>query len=217
MNKAITVKDIIDSIEYITIIDGKESKPSYGVVWSTWNEQIIRESEEFFGYKPEKKFDPVARENYQKYIAMAYYAGQIPAKIVETRTNEIGEDGCYIFTVETFGSLKLDEAEEDNTKETETKADQATKAEAEETPKNEGVKIHGVYSLTNCACVEVHLEEGYDPFVMWRLSIVDGIKPQKWHKAKIYETRKGRLYFNFGYSCHYKSRTRIYLDEVMKV
>ena len=85
MNKAITVKDIIDSIEYITIIDGKESKPSYGVVWSTWNEQITRESEEFFGYKPEKEFDPVARENYQKYIAMAYYAGQIPAKIVEKR------------------------------------------------------------------------------------------------------------------------------------
>ena len=87
MKKAITIRDIINGIEYITIIDGKESKPSYGAVWSTWNENINRESEKFFGYKPEKEFDPVARENYQKYIAMAYYAGQIPAKIIETRTN----------------------------------------------------------------------------------------------------------------------------------
>lgn len=71
MKKAITIQDIINGIEYITIIDGKESKPSYGAVWSTWNQNITKESEKFFGYKPEKEFDPIARENYQKYIAMA--------------------------------------------------------------------------------------------------------------------------------------------------
>ena len=211
MKKAITIENIIGSIEYITVIDGKESKPSYGAVWSTWNQNITKESEKFFGYKPKKEFDPIARENYQKYIAMAYYAGQIPAKIIETRTNEIGEDGCYIFTVETFGSLKLDEeAEEDGTKETETEPEQITKKETAENPENESVKIHGLYSLTNCACLEVHIEEGYDPFIMWRLSIVDSEKPQKWHKAKIYDTAKGRQYFKYG-------KIRIYLDEVMRV
>lgn len=213
MKKAITIQDIINGIEYITIIDGKESKPSYGAVWSTWNENIKRESEKFFGYKPEKEFDPVAHENYQKYIAMAYYAGQIPAKIIETRTNEIGEDGCYIFTVETFGSLKLDEeAEEDDAKgtETETEPEQVTEKETAENPENESVKIHGLYSLANCACLEVHIEEGYDPFIMWRLSIVDSEKPQKWHKAKIYDTAKGRQYFKYG-------KIKIYLDEVMRV
>ena len=213
MKKAITIKDIIGSIEYITIIDGKESKPSYGAIWSTWNQNITKESEKFFGYKPEKEFDPIARENYQKYIAMAYYAGQIPAKIIETRTNEIGEDGCYIFTVETFGSLKLDEeAEEDGAKETETEAEpeQVTEKETAEKPENKSVKIHGLYSLANCACLEVHIEEGYDPFIMWRLSIVDSEKPQKWHKAKIYDTAKGRQYFNYG-------KIKIYLDEVMRV
>lgn len=207
MKKAITIQDIINGIEYITIIDGKESKPSYGAIWSIWNQNITKESEKFFGYKPEKEFDPVARENYQKYVAMAYYAGQIPAKIVETHTNEIGEDGCYIFTVETFGSLKLDEeAKEDGTKETA----KAPEKKAAETPENESVKIHGLYSLANCACLEVHIEEGYDPFIMWRLSIVDSEKPQKWHKAKIYDTAKGRQYFKYG-------KIRIYLDEVMRV
>ena len=211
MKKAITIKNIISNIEYITIIDGKESKPSYGVVWSTWNQNITKESEKFFGYKPEKEFDPVARENYQKYIAMAYYAGQIPAKIIETRTNEIGEDGCFIFTVETFGSLKLDEeAEEEGTKETETEPERVTKKETAENPENESVKIHGVYSLSNCACVEVHIEEGYDPYIMWRLSIMDSEKPQKWHKAKIYDTAQGRQYFRYG-------KIKIYLDEVMRV
>lgn len=75
---------------------------------------------------------------------------------------------------------------------------------------NESVKIHGLYSLANCACLEVHIEEGYDPFIMWRLSIVYSEKPQKWHKAKIYDTAKGRHYFKYG-------KIRIYLDEVMRV
>lgn len=79
-----------------------------------------------------------------------------------------------------------------------------------ENPENESVKIHGLYSLANCACLEVHIEEGYDPFIMWRLSIVDSEKPQKWHKAKIYDTAKWRQYFKYG-------KIRIYLDEVMRV
>lgn len=195
MNKAITVKDIIDSIEYITIIDGKESKPSYGVVWSTWNEQITRESEEFFGYKPEKEFDPVARDNYQKYIAMSYYAGQIPAKIVETRTNEIDENGCYIFTVETFGSLKLDQEE--------TKEDGAKEAET----KTEAHTVNGVFADSAFGGVEVSLDDCNGEALYYRFNYGD---PGKWHKVKIYETAAGRAFFR-------ANGRRIYLDEVMRV
>ena len=109
--------------------------------------------------------------------------------------------------------MKLDEeAEEDGAKgtETETEPEQVTEKETAENPENESVKIHGLYSLANCACLEVHIEEGYDPFIMWRLSIVDSEKPQKWHKAKIYDTAKGRQYFKYG-------KIKIYLDEVMRV
>ena len=76
--------------------------------------------------------------------------------------------------------------------------------------KTKNIDVHGVYSLFNTGGIEVHIEEGYDPFIMWRLSIVDSEKPQKWHKAKIYDTAKGRHYFKCG-------RIRIYLDEVMRV
>ena len=69
--------------------------------------------------------------------------------------------------------------------------------------------IHGVYSLTNCAALQVHIEEGYDPIVYYKLVIIDGMKPQKWHKAKVYYNTKG-AYFKFGNS-------RIYLDQVMRV
>ena len=91
----------------------------------------------------------------------------------------------------------------------EAEPEQVTEKETAEKPENESVKIHGLYSLANCACLEVHIEEGYDPFIMWRLSIVDSEKPQKWHKAKIYDTAKGRQYFKYG-------KIRIYLDEVMR-
>lgn len=109
-----TVKDILSRIEYTVIIDGVE-KPGVDILFSTWNENMVRQSEEASGYKPEKMFDPVARDNYQKYIAVAYFAGLIPAKVIETRTNEIGEDGCYVFTVETVGSLDPENDSTDST------------------------------------------------------------------------------------------------------
>ena len=76
--------------------------------------------------------------------------------------------------------------------------------------KNANIDVHGVYSLFNTGVIEVHIEyEGYDPFILWRFSIID-TEPQKWHKAKIYDTAKGRQYFKYG-------KIRIYLDEVIRV
>lgn len=109
-----TIKDILNRIEYTVIIDGVE-KPSHDILFSAWNENMVKQSEKASGYTPEKMFDPVARDNYQKYIALAYYAGLIPAKVVETRTNEIGVDGCYVFTFETFGTLEPETDAEDAT------------------------------------------------------------------------------------------------------
>lgn len=68
-------------------------------------------------------------------------------------------------------------------------------------------EVHGVYPISNCGGLEVHLEEGYDPIVYYRLAILDSDKPQKWHRSKLYETSKG-FYFKFG-------NHRIYLSEVM--
>lgn len=79
----------------------------------------------------------------------------------------------------------------------------------DEKPEEEKIPVHGVYSLANCACVNIHIDECGDS-VMWRLVIIDGIKRQKWHKAKLYTTTTGRTYFNYG-------KMRIYLDEVMRV
>lgn len=104
-----TIKNILSRIEYTVIINGVE-KPG-NILYSTWNTNMLRQSEKVSGYKPETMFDPVARDNYQKYITIAYYAGLIPAKVIETRTNEV-VDGCYTFTVETMGNL---DPENDNT------------------------------------------------------------------------------------------------------
>lgn len=70
-------------------------------------------------------------------------------------------------------------------------------------------KVHGVYSLSNVAGLHIHLDSDGEA-VHWRLAIIDSEKPQKWHKAKIYDTAKGRQYFKYG-------KIRIYLDEVMRV
>ena len=76
--------------------------------------------------------------------------------------------------------------------------------------KTKNIDVHGVYSLTNCAYIEVHIKEGcYNPFIMWRLSIVDH-PLQKWHEARIDETAAGRAYFR-------ANGKRIYLDQVMKL
>lgn len=92
----------------------------------------------------------------------------------------------------------------------EAEPEQVTEKETAEKPENKSVEIDGLYCLSNCSCLEVHIEEGYDPFIMWRLSTMYSEKPQKWHKAKIYDTAKGRHYFKYG-------KIRIYLDEVMRV
>lgn len=109
-----TVKDILSRIEYTVIIDGVEYTDR-DITFSTWAENMMRQSEKASGYKPEKTFDPVARENFQKYFAMAYFAGMIPAKVIETRANEVGEDGCYVFAVETVGSLEPENDSTDST------------------------------------------------------------------------------------------------------
>lgn len=74
--------------------------------------------------------------------------------------------------------------------------------------KTKNIDVHGVYSLTNCACIEIHIKEGYDSRIMWRVSIVDH-PLQKWHEARIDETAAGRAYFRAG-------NMRIYLDQVMR-
>lgn len=99
-----TIKDILSRIEYTVIIDGTEHT-NRDITFSDWLQNMMKQSEQASGYTPAQEFDPVARDNFQKYIAVAYYAGLLPAKVVETRTNEIGKDGCYIFTVETSGTL----------------------------------------------------------------------------------------------------------------
>lgn len=99
-----TIKDILSRIEYTVIIDGTEHT-NRDITFSDWMRNMMKQSEQASGYTPAQEFDPVARDNFQKYIAVAYYAGLLPAKVVETRTNEIGKDGCYIFTVETSGTL----------------------------------------------------------------------------------------------------------------
>lgn len=74
--------------------------------------------------------------------------------------------------------------------------------------KTKNIDVHGVYSLTNCACIEIHIKEGSDSRIMWRVSIVDH-PLQKWHEARTYETATGRAYFRAG-------NMRIYLDQVMR-
>ena len=74
--------------------------------------------------------------------------------------------------------------------------------------KTKNIDVHGVYSLTNCACIEIHIKEGSDSRIMWRVSIVDH-PLQKWHEARTYETAAGRAYFRAG-------NMRIYLDQVMR-
>ena len=75
--------------------------------------------------------------------------------------------------------------------------------------KTKNIDVHGVYSICNTDWIEVHLEEGYEPFVYWRYSIID-TEPQKWHKAKISDTAAGRAYFR-------ANGKRIYLDQVMRI
>lgn len=108
-----TVKDILSRIQYTVIIDGVEHTDR-DITFSTWIETMMKQSEKASGYTPEKTFDPVARENFQKYFAVAYYAGLIPAKVTETRTTEI-IDGCYVFAVETSGTLEPETDSTDST------------------------------------------------------------------------------------------------------
>lgn len=131
-----TIKDILSRIEYTVIIDGVEHT-NRDITFSTWMENMMKQSEQASGYTPAKEFDPVARDNFQKYIAVAYYAGFIPAKVIETRTNEIGADGCYVFTVETIGTIDPETDSTDSTDNTDS-TDSTTAAP---------VKFAGMYEL----------------------------------------------------------------------
>lgn len=68
-----TIREILDRIEYTVIIDGEE-KPGSCITFSTWMENMIKQSEQISGYTPSEMFDPVARDNFQKCFAVAYYA-----------------------------------------------------------------------------------------------------------------------------------------------
>ena len=70
------------------------------------------------------------------------------------------------------------------------------------------IDVHALYNLFNTGGIEVHIEEGYDPFIFWRYSIID-TEPQKWHKAKISYTKKGAFFRAGG--------MRVYLSEVIRV
>ena len=145
-----TVRDILKRIDYTVTIDGKEYH-NRDITFGAWNERMIKQSESASGYTPKETFDPVARDNYQKFFAVAYYAGLIPAKVIETRTNEIGEDGCYIFTVETVGSL---DPESDSTDST----DSQTAAPAKFAGMYELVPNNGQKSFYGKAVVETYTD-----------------------------------------------------------
>lgn len=148
-----TVKDILSRIEYTVIIDGVEYTDR-DITFSTWTENMMRQSEKASGYKPEKMFDPVARENFQKYFAMAYFAGMIPAKVIETRINEVGEDGCYVFTVETVGSLDPENDSTDSTDST----DSQPAAPAKFAGMHELIPVNGQKSFHGKAVVETYTD-----------------------------------------------------------
>ena len=168
----------------------------------------------YCGTRPAIKSFTVSRFNRNKIIKCAYF-------VVELDNGKTYEISAY----QDLKGRTPEQKEEDKTADypsglftifhTEIKApekepEQVTEKETAENPENESVKIHGLYSLANCACLEVHIEEGYDPFIMWRLSIVDSEKPQKWHKAKIYYNGSGKAYFRHN-------GARVYLSEVMRV
>ena len=55
--------------------------------------------------------------------------------------------------------------------------------------KTKNIDVHGVYSLFNTGGIEVHIEEGYDPFILWRFSIID-TEPQNGTRSKIERSRQ---------------------------
>ena len=103
--KDLTIREILSKIEYVMVVDGVEKKCD--IVFSTWMDNMMKKSQKLSGYSSEKVFDPVERDNFQRYIAILYYSGLLPQKVVETRTNEV-KDGCYVFKVETFGKLNVE-------------------------------------------------------------------------------------------------------------
>lgn len=150
-----TVKDILSRIEYTVIIDGVEYTDR-DITFSTWAENMMHQSEKASGYKPEKMFDPVARDNFQKYFAVAYYAGFIPAKVIETRTNEV-VDGCYVFTVETVGSLDPENDSTDSTDSTNS-TDSQPAAPAKFAGMYELIPVNGQKSFYGKAVVETYTD-----------------------------------------------------------
>lgn len=70
------------------------------------------------------------------------------------------------------------------------------------------LEVQAVYCMSNFGGIEVHLafEDG-DRCMYWRYNFGE---PEKWHKAKIYDTAKDRCYFRAG-------NMRVYLDQVIRV
>lgn len=52
-----TIKDILSRIEYTVIIDGVEHT-NRDITFSTWNENMVKQSQKASGYIPKKKPGP---------------------------------------------------------------------------------------------------------------------------------------------------------------
>lgn len=116
--KNITAAEILKQIK-LTVICGEEiTETNVCDGFSTWMEQ-------FDASNPYEAFTPESREYFQNKLFVAFAAGMLPAEVTETRTNEVGPDGCWVFAVETSGTLNPYEETEE---ETETAAPSAPSA-----------------------------------------------------------------------------------------
>lgn len=106
--KNITAAEILKQIK-LTVICGEEiTETNVCDGFSTWMEQ-------FDASNPYEAFTPESREYFQNKLFVAFAAGMLPAEVTETRTNEVGPDGCWVFTVETSGTLNPYEETEETT------------------------------------------------------------------------------------------------------
>lgn len=136
--KNITAAEILKQIK-LTVICGDEiTETNVCDGFSTWMEQ-------FDASNPYEAFTPESREYFQDKLFVAFAAGMLPAEVTETRTNEVGPDGCWVFTVETTGTLNPYEETED----TAPAEEQTTETETEEEEEEETMTTNNKLYLSN--------------------------------------------------------------------
>lgn len=129
--KNITAAEILKQIK-LTVICGEEiTKTNVCDGFSTWFTQ-------FDASNPYEAFTPESREYFQNKLFVAFAAGMLPAEVTETRTNEVGPDGCWVFTVETAGTLNPYEETETAAPTEEQTTETETEEEETETPATPG-------------------------------------------------------------------------------